>query len=196
MNNINMEYKYDFELSSKRRTCLWLYQILPNIDIIKEIYRLKEQLELEENQIYHGLCPRNVITMGAWIPPHISDSRNIQYLQHRLSKSAELMKYIVEDGFICEFIMNKEDYTVGQIEQIEIGNWITIIPDLFINEKPSYRQRIKVMNYIHEETPPSLFYFFKKIDRIFKLFKHTYGINIYRIGIDQNKEIYIPHIYV
>ena len=42
-----MEYKYDFELSSKRRTCLWLYQILPNIDIIKEIYRLKEQLELE-----------------------------------------------------------------------------------------------------------------------------------------------------
>lgn len=191
-----MEYKYDFELSSKRRTCLWLYQILPNIDIIKEIYRLKEQLELEENQIYHGLCPRNVITMGTWIPPHISDSRNIQYLQHRLSKSAELMKYIVEDGFICEFIMNKEDYTVGQIEQIEIGNWITIIPDLFINEKPSYRQRIKVMNYIHEETPPSLFYFFKKIDRIFKLFKHTYGINIYRIGIDQNKEIYIPHIYV
>ena len=191
-----MEYKYDFELSSKRRTCLWLYQILPNIDIIKEIYRLKEQLELEENQIYHGLCPRNVVTMGTWIPPHISGSRNIQYLQHRLSKSAELMKYIVEDGFICEFFMNKEDYTVGQIEQIEIGNWITIIPDLFINEKPSYRQRIKVMNYIHEETPPSLFYFFKKIDRIFKLFKHTYGINIYRIGIDQNKEIYIPHIYV
>ena len=191
-----MEYKYDFELSSKRRTFLWLYQILPNIDIIKEIYRLKEQLELEENQIYHGLCPRNVVTTGTWIPPHISDSRNIQYLQHRLSKSAELMKYIVEDGFICEFFMNKEDYTVGQIEQIEIGNWITIIPDLFINEKPSYRQRIKVMNYIYEETPPSLFYFFKKIDRIFKLFKHTYGINIYRIGIDQNKEIYIPHIYV
>ena len=55
---------------------------------------------------------------------------------------------------------------------------------------------IKVMNYIYEETPPSLFYFFKKIDRIFKLFKNTYGINIYRIGIDQNKEIYIPHIYV
>ena len=81
-----MEYKYDFELSSKRRTCLWLYQILPNIDIIKEIYRLKEQVELEENQIYHGLCPRNVVTTGTWIPPHISDSRNIQYLQLTLGR--------------------------------------------------------------------------------------------------------------
>ena len=36
-----MSYKYDFELSSKRQTFLWLYQVLPNIDIIKYIYLLK-----------------------------------------------------------------------------------------------------------------------------------------------------------
>ena len=36
--NVTMSYKYDFELSSKRKTLLWLYQVLPNIDIIKYIY--------------------------------------------------------------------------------------------------------------------------------------------------------------
>ena len=187
------EYKYDFELSTKRQIFLWLYQVLPNIDVIKHIYQFKEDLELDEIQMYHGLCPKTVKTTGIWIPRHISDVRSVTGIYNRLEKSIEYMKYIVEDGFICEFYI-PDNYSQEVLDQIYRGHWITILPH--INEKPSYRKRIEVMNHIYNYTPISLFYFFKRIDRIFQLYKRTYGINIYRLGIDQNNEIYIPNINV
>ena len=32
-----LSYKYDFELSTKQKTHLWLYQVIPNIDIPQDI---------------------------------------------------------------------------------------------------------------------------------------------------------------
>ena len=81
MNSIVPEYKYDYELSSKRKTFLWLYQVLPSIDIIKYIYEIKENLEREDNMAYHGFCPRNVKIMGVWPPQEINDSWKIMNLK-------------------------------------------------------------------------------------------------------------------
>jgi hypothetical protein len=187
------EYKYNYELSTKRQIFLWLYQVLPNIDVIKHIYQFKEDLELDEIRMYHGLCPKNVITTGVWIPLHITGMRGVKDIYNRLEKSIEYMKYIAEEGFICEFYMSN-NHSNEVMNQIYNGHWITLVPD--VNEKPSYRKRIKVINHIYNYTPISLFYFYKRIERIYQLYKCTHGINIYRLGIDQNDEIYIPNIHV
>ena len=48
-----MEYKYDFELSSKGKIFLYLYQIIPNLDIIKYIYEMKDKIEELQNKLIY-----------------------------------------------------------------------------------------------------------------------------------------------
>ena len=49
-----LSYKYDFDLSSKRKIFLWLYQVIPNIDIIKDIYEFPGNVKqlVKEHEYY------------------------------------------------------------------------------------------------------------------------------------------------
>ena len=89
------EYKYDFDLSSKQKFFLYMYQKIPNIDIITHIYKLKEELEDEEVKIYHGLCPRNVKTIGSWIPKDISHNFKSIKLGEIMLMNALIIKLII-----------------------------------------------------------------------------------------------------
>ena len=86
-----------------------MYQVLPNIDVIKHIYQFKEDLELDEIQMYHGLCPKTVKTTGIWIPRHISDVRSITGIYNKLEKS--IIK-ITNLKLVRPMIIDKNNETV------------------------------------------------------------------------------------
>jgi hypothetical protein len=168
------EYKYDYELSTKRQIFLWLYQVLPNIDIIKHIYQLKEDFELEEIKSYYGVCPHNIITNSTWSKDNINMCGSMKL-------STTLMKYIVEPGFICKCSFNSDDYDPIELEEINNGNWISVIPNIDFN--PRLITKIKVINETYNNTPLCNLYLFKTIKKIYKYYKCTYGINIFRLCI-------------
>ena len=179
-------YKYDFELSSKRKIFLWLYQIIPNIDIIKYIYQLKEELDLYENQLYHGLCPKNIMTTGKWIPIGCNQSLTIP---NKMKNNVMLMKFIMKSGFICSFIFNANKYSNLDIEEICYGNWFSVIPNINLN--PSIKGKIKCINKIFEMEP----YLQEDIlIRLNKVYQYYPNNTICRIGFDQNYNYYIPNI--
>ena len=189
-----MSYKYDFELPSKRRTFLWLYQVLPNIDLIKEIYKLKEDSELEEIQSYHGLCPRHIKTEGTWIPPKINNNFKITSIRDVMKLNVLSMKLIQEEGLISIFVMDIEDYTEEELEEINYGNWISVVPN--VNLCPTLQTRINVINLIYSSILCLVEDLFINLTRLYHLYKNAHGINVYGIGCDQNNNLYMPFIHV
>ena len=181
-------YKYDYDLSSKQKIFLYLYQVLPNIDVLKYVYNYKDESELEDTQLYHGMCPRNIQTVGSWIPKEINDGWKISNAKFKLKTSVRLMKYILEPGFICELIINRGEYTTHELDEIDHGNWISVVPN--INMVPSLQSRIRVMNKIHDEIP-LYFFFLENLERIFTQYQRTHGLNIYRLGINDD-DLLIP----
>ena len=179
------EYKYDFELSTKRQIFLSLYQFLPNIDIIKHIYQFKEELELDEIRIYHGLCPKGVQTTRTW------NRINKNVLYEKIKLSTQLIKYIVEPGFMCEYNFDEKDYNEVELNEIRYGNWISVISN--INFNPSLCTKIRSFNKLYNNIPFCQYLFFKQIEKIYEYYKCTYGINIYRISI-VNNNLKIPYI--
>ena len=55
-----MKQSFEYELSSKSKICLLIYDLIPNIDIIKYIYDLSLQLRDQESCEYH--C-KNIIDL-------------------------------------------------------------------------------------------------------------------------------------
>jgi len=173
-----MSYKYDFELSSKRSIFLWLYQVLPNIDLIKWIYKLKLESELETIQSYHGLCPRHIRTTGSWDPRHIDDPLKIMNLRRQMDFNTLFIKLIMDDGFICEV-----DHDEEQLEYIQGGEYTSTN----INYKPSLTRKIKCINLMYDDLPLLSIDTIRRMYEIYINSKHAQ-----RIGIDQNNNIYIP----
>jgi len=180
-------YKYDFELSSKRKFFLWLYQILPNIDIIKDIYQLKEESELEDNQIYHGLCPKHVTTCGKWIPVNINPGYKIMTIEHKMKLNAILMKVIMAPGFICCFNYLKEEYDEVELNEIDFGNWVSVVPN--INVKPLLKDKLKCIETIFKEEPCTIEDICNKLHHLCISYTNN---EIVRIGFDQYGNYYLP----
>ena len=57
---------YEYALTGKQEFFLWLYQVLPNIDVIEEIYKLKVEAELDQARFDRGILPANIIALGPW----------------------------------------------------------------------------------------------------------------------------------
>ena len=55
-----MKQSFEYELSSKSKICLLIYDLIPNIDIVKNIYDLSLQLRDQESCEYH--C-KNIIDL-------------------------------------------------------------------------------------------------------------------------------------
>jgi len=185
-----MSYKYDFELSSKRRTFLWLYQVLPSIDLIRIIYKLKEECELEDVRGYHGLCPSYIRIDGSWIPKQINARLGIFNLRGQMNLNTLFMKLIMNNGFICEFKMIDSDYDINQLSMIQNGEWYILVSS--INEQPSLRRRIQCINLLADRTPLLSFTEYASIKRVFELYINNDGVYRKRLGIDQLDRIYIP----
>jgi hypothetical protein len=188
-----MSYKYDFELSSKRRTFLWLYQVLPIIDLIKEIYKLKEDSELEDIRSYHGLCPRHIKSTGTWIPQHINDNFKITNIRDVMKLNVLSMKLIQEEGLICSFVIDKSNYTKDELEEISYGNWISVVPN--VNTSPTLQTKINVINLIYSSVLCLVEDLYINLTRLYHLYKNAHGINVYGIGCDQNNNLYMPFIH-
>tara|TARA_B100001094_G_scaffold332091_1_gene402732 strand:+ start:2156 stop:2737 length:582 start_codon:yes stop_codon:yes gene_type:complete len=189
-----LQYHYDFELSSKQKTFLWLYQVLPNLDMIHKIYKLKEEMEHAENLMDYGLCPSNVKIVGTWIPAtsnggwEIVDSRDIMKI------NALCMKLIVCNGLICGFTMPRE-LTHPDRELMIHGLWEFIVPEC--DYDPPLRDKIECMNKILDEAPYFLPDICKKLNRIYHLYLNREEVpNDYvRIGLDNRRNWHIPAIY-
>ena len=183
-----MEYKYDFELSLKRKTLLWLYQILPNIELLQYIYQLKEESEINDARIYHGMCPEYIT---------ISHSKYIwkQVVQKDMMKLNTLfIKLIIDHGFICTFKFNETDYDPIELQEIYNSNWVSVVPN--INYNPSLKEKIKIMNIIYMSSFMISTELYNRLEGLFYWYMHTYGTNIYRIGYDNLGTLYIPNIHV
>ena len=180
-----MFYKYDFELSSKRKTFLWLYQVIPNIDIIKYIYLLKEKSELEETRMYYGVFP-SYITV-----PHTKHIWKEFVLKDKMKLNTLFMKLIIEPTFICKFHFDYRDYEQIELNEINNCNWVSVVPN--INYSPSLQEKIKIMNIVYNTIYLLTDELYNKLQGLYYWFKHTYGIhNVFRIGCDQNYNLYIP----
>lgn len=207
-----MEYHYDFELSSKQKTFLWLYQVLPNIDMIKQIYKLKEEMEHEDTLSYYGLCPRNVKIMGVWPSEEINDSWKIMNLKDIMKVNSLFMKLIVSDGLICGFDLPKP-MTDQDRELIVNGFWEFCATA--VDYEPSLKDKILCINKITNEAMYFLPDICKKLETIGKLYDERTKVlddgnitegsiteeqmeiqpDFIRIGIDNNKNWHIPVIY-
>jgi hypothetical protein len=180
------QYKYDFELTSKRKIFLWMYHVIPNIDIIKKIYLLKEEQELYETKLYYGVLPNNIIIIGR-LSHHINNAIAIQSLLDILYVNRLLIKYIIEPGFICSF--NNNNLVKEITEMLSIYSWQYIVTD--INFNPPLKEKIKCINLIFENEP----YLVEEIiARLNNLYYHYQNNDICRIGIDQNNKYYLPVI--
>lgn len=182
-----MNYKYNFELSSKRKIFLWLYQVLPVIDIIKYIYQLKEDLELEDILSYYGVLPNNIIIVGR-TPSHIDDYYRIQTLKDIMKMNRLFMNIIGSNGLICSFTMTTPvSYKDKQL--LMHGFWEYCAT--FTSYKPSLQQKIMCINKIIEDSPYLLEDICYKLSKILILYKKKNNI---RIGFD-SEHWYIPCIY-
>ena len=184
-----LPYKYDYDLSSKQKICLWMYQLIPNIDIIKYIYQLKEDIELYETKLYHGLSPKYItITGGSWKPININDTWSTMTKQIRMKFNVMCIKFIMEPGFICTFTFHKEDYTMRELEEMEHwNNWVYIVPN--INFHPPLKDKIKCIDWIFEIEPYLEDDIYIRLDRVYQYYQNN---ELCRIGIDQTGKYYIP----
>ena len=177
-------YKYDFDLSSKRKTFLWLYQVLPNVDVINEIYKLKVESELDQARVDRGLLPAEIMVNGSLLASTIDHQHKVMLL------NALHIKLIQEDGFICTFFMEEDHYTDYELEEINNGNWISVVPN--INKKPTIKTKIKIMNLIYESILCLVEDLYIRLNNLHNGYMNTYGHNIFRIGYDQRGVLYIP----
>ena len=202
-----LEYKYDYELSSKRKTCLWLYQVLPNIDLVKTIYQLKEDMEHEEVLMYHGLCPNNIKIMGMWPPQEINDSWKIMNLRDIMKMNSLFMKLIVSDGLICGFDLPKP---MTDQDRLLIVNGFWEFCATTIDYEPCLKDKVLCINKIVDEATYFLPDICKKLETIGNLYDERTLVlddgllteeqteiqpDFIRIGIDNNKNWHIPVIY-
>ena len=76
-----MKQSFEYELSSKSKICLLLYDLIPNIDIIKNIYDLSLQLRDQESCEYH--C-KNIIDLIKYTVTPINRGLEWRILSHSI----------------------------------------------------------------------------------------------------------------
>jgi len=161
--------------------------VLPNIDLIKEIYTLKEELELDDTKIYYGLCPIYVHPVP-WTVEHADHHHKL------ILMNAIVIKLIQEDGFICTFTIDVNDYTNEELNEINLGNWISVIPN--INYNPSLKTKIRIMNLIYYSILCFVEDLYIRLNNLHTIYINNEDVNIFRIGYDQNGALYIPSSHI
>ena len=189
-----MNVGYEYDLTNKQSIFLWLYQVLPNIDIIHHIYNYKETLEYEDTLIYYGVLPEHIRVVGIeYKPPYVKtlDSPNgyilSMFINSQMRLNHSFIRALTKPGFICTFTFNQEDYDSVELTEINNGNWVSVIP--YINESPCLKDKLRCIHSILENEP----YFIETIGQILDKYVKLYENNsIVRLGIDQNNNYYLP----
>lgn len=188
---------YEYELTTKQSIFLWLYQHIPNIDIIHIIYNYKYTLEYQDTLLYYGILPNNVIVpvsaseYNSFDIPLLPDLNHnyilTTFINSQMKLNLSFIKVLAKPGFICKFNFYPEEYDLIELTEICNGNWVSVIPN--INEHPSLKDKLTCIHSIIENEP----YFIETISRILNRYLNLFENNsIVRLGIDQHNTYYLP----
>ena len=108
--------------------------------------------------------------------------------------NALIIKLIIDRGFICSFTYCKDDYHVIEINEIENGNWFSVISN--INTNPPLKLKLKLMNILYDEVPLLVTDIYDKLNKIYMNYLNNDHNDYFRLGIDQNNKVYLPLLYV
>ena len=191
---------YEYALTSKQQLFLWLYQLIPNLDIIKYIYEMKCSIENNETLYYYGLIPNitflqeNNFSYIMTIPLDNSWSKKV------LNNSSLYMKLVTTPGLICKFTTPK---VLSKSEEELMNNGFWEFYALEIDEEPTMKEKIDCINKILEEGPYFLDDIYGKLKHLvtvyesnmYKLLNEDQELDFIRIGIDEKGGWHIPSIY-
>jgi hypothetical protein len=196
---INMSSDYEYALTSKQELFLWLYQLIPNLDIIKYIYEKKCSLENEETLFYYGFMPQITFL------PTSNYSYTMNVTQDNWSKKVLnatplYMKLVTTPGLICKFISPN---TLTDVEEELMNNGFWEFYAIAIDEEPSMKEKITCINKIIEEGPYFSDDVCEKLKHLVRVYESTvysyvhrdHEIDFARIGIDEKGDWHIPSIY-
>ena len=192
--------EYEYTLTSKQLTFLWLYQVIPNIDIIKYIYEKKCSLENEETMFYYGIIPHITFLQESNYSYIMTTSLDYSWSKKVLNNSSLYMKLVTTPGLICKFTSPK---TLTGLEEELMNNGFWEFYALEINEEPTMKEKIDCINKILDEGPYFLDDIYSKLKHLsnvydsnmFKLVHNDQELNFIRIGIDVMGDWHIPSIY-
>ena len=191
---------YEYALTSKQQLFLWLYQMLPNLDIIKYIYDMKCSLERDEILYYYGLIPNITFLQESNFSYIMTVPLDNSWSKKVLNNSSLYMKLVTTPGLICKFTAPKV-LTKSEEELMNNGFWEFYA--LEIDEEPTMKEKIDCINKILEETPYFLDDIYDKLKHLvtvyesnmYKLLNEDQELDFIRIGIDEKGGWHIPSIY-
>ena len=197
---MNIMSGYEYALTSKQQLFLWLYQLLPNLDIIKYIYDMKCSLENDETLYYYGLIPNVTFLQESNFSYIMTIPLDNSWSKKVLNNSSLYMKLVTTPGLICKFTAPTV-LTRSEEELMNNGFWEFYA--LEIDEEPTMKEKIDCINKILEEAPYFLDDVYGKLKHLvtvyesnmYKLLNEDQELDFIRIGIDEKGCWHIPSIY-
>lgn len=191
---------YEYALTSKQQLFLCLYQLLPNLDIIKYIYDMKCSIENDETLYYYGLIPNISFLQESNFSYIMTIPLDNSWSKKVLNNSSLYMKLVTTPGLICKFTSPKV-LTRSEEELMNNGFWEFYA--LEIDEEPTMKEKIDCINKILEEAPYFLDDIYGKLKHLvtvyesnmYKLLNEDQELDFIRIGIDEKGGWHIPSIY-
>jgi len=110
---------FEYDLTNKAKIYLLLYFFMKDFDMIDYVYKLKLNVEHEDNISWHYLCPRNVFGKMNWHPLNINNQHKIYMIEEVYKYNLLFMKMIVNRSFMY----NKMD-TITLKKKIKAMNHI------------------------------------------------------------------------
>ena len=191
---------YEYALTSKQQIFLWLYQVLPNLDIIKYIYDMKCSLEYDETLYYYGLIPNITFLQESNFSYIMTIPLDNSWSKKVLNNSSLYMKLVTTPGLICKFTAPNV-LTKSEEELMNNGFWEFYA--LEIDEEPTMKEKIDCINKILAQAPYFLDDIYDKLKHLvtvyesnmYKLLNEDQELEFIRIGIDEIGGWHIPSIY-
>jgi hypothetical protein len=192
--------EYEYALTSKQQIFLWLYQVIPNIDIIKYIYEKKLSLENEETLFYYGVMPQITFLQEPNYSYIMTIPVNNSWSKKVLNNASLYMKLVTTPGLMCKFI--SPNILTGLEEEL-MNNGFWEFYALEIDEEPTMKEKIDCINKIINEGPYFLDDIYGKLKHLSDVYDSTmysyvhnaHELDFIRIGIDEKGDWHIPSIY-
>jgi len=191
---------YEYALTSKQQIFLWLYQVLPNLDIIKYIYEMKCSIERDETLYYYGLIPNITFLQEPNYSYIMTIPLDNSWSKKVLNNASLYMKIVTTPGLICKFTTPK---VLTGLEEELMNNGFWEFYALEIDEEPTMKEKIDCINKILEEAPYFLDDIYDKLKHLvtvyesnmYKLLNEEQELDFIRIGIDEKCDWPVPSIY-
>lgn len=191
---------YELALTSKQQLFLWLYQLLPNLDIIKYIYDMKCSLENDETLYYYGLIPNITFLQESNFSYIMTIPLDNSWSKKVMNNSSLYMKLVTTPGLICKFTAPN---VLSGLEEELMNNGFWEFYALEIDEEPTMKEKIDCINKILDEAPYFLDDVYGKLKHLvtvyesnmYKLLNEDQELDFIRIGIDEKGGWHIPSIY-